>query len=159
MRPFASCWLIYSFINLSRSGFGIVATSFPGYISLFPLLPLLRFFALFFRGFFSARLGDARKKLGAAPVSPPISVIPPFHTLEQIRASPRYPHPDLTGLAADKKTHFLRFQTITFLKSHFTAVYPPFFLPGSPKLKKKNGEKRKKAGFLPPPVPADRNRR
>lgn len=142
MRQFASCWLIYSFINLCGSGFGIVATSFPGYISLFPLLPLLRLFAIFFRGFFSARLSDARKKVGATLVSPPISVIPPFHTLEQIRASPRYPHPDLTGLVADKKTHFLRFQTITFFKRHFTAVYPSFFSPRFPQIKKKWREKK-----------------
>lgn len=85
------------------------------------------------------------------PLLPPLS----FHTLKQIRALLHYPHPHLKGLEADKKTHFFplsRFHTITFLKSHFAAVYPPHTpQPPSPLAQIKKEEEEENS-FLPPPV-------
>lgn len=153
----APCWLISS-PSGTRLGdpSSLVSLSRSLFLTCSPPLPPVPF-----QGFFCMTVKrnwyQLPSRLSSSALLPPHS----FHTLEQIRASPRYPYPHLTGLEADKKTHFFplsRFQTITFLKSHFAAVYPPSPpsptsppspSPPLPQIKKEEEEKK---SFLPPPV-------
>lgn len=157
----APCWMAFiSFMN-SPGGSRQPRFSLSLSLSLTCSLPLP---PVSFQGFFCMTVKrnwyQLPSRLSSSALLPPHS----FHTLEQIRASPRYPYPHLTGLETDKKTHFFplsRFQTITFLKSHFAAVYPPSRpdsapLPPppspSPPLPQIKKEEEEKKSFLPPPV-------
>lgn len=107
------CWLISS-----PSWTGLGDPSSLVYLSLSHLLPPS--LSCVFSGFLFVwqwRESDISSHLSypAQPSFPPHS----FHTLEQIKALPHYPHPHLTGLEVEKKTQFFslsRFQTITFFK-------------------------------------------